>query len=104
MRLYIVIVIVAFLIIPANARTGSGLTDNQAAHLCAGAYIDEALTSRGWEWWQTGLTVIGLSLAKESIDGSGFNSEDVVFSISGWGLNYLAKWIWPPQKLVFKPL
>ncbi len=47
MRLYTAIVIVAFLILPANARTGSGLTDNQAAHLCAGAYIDEALTSRG---------------------------------------------------------
>jgi len=102
MRTEIAIIIVVFLLIPSSARAGSGLTDNQAAHLCAGAYIDEALTSRGWEWWQTGLSVIGLSLAKESIDGSGFNNEDVIFSLSGWGLNYLAKWIWPSEKSATK--
>jgi hypothetical protein len=46
---------------------------------------------KDWEWWQTGLMVLGIGAAKEAIDewsGRGWNWDDIAYGLTGWGCYY----------------
>jgi hypothetical protein len=97
------IAILAILILSTNtfsAIDGIGIKDDEYAHIFFSAWVTDVCNNNNFEWWQTGLLVLGSSVAKEVYDTqkTGFSSKDIGFSLSGYTLSSLVSAVIFPKK------
>lgn len=88
-----------------SAVNGIGLKDDEYAHIFMAAYATDVCRQNNFEWWQTGLVILGASIAKESYDTktTGFSTNDIGFSMSGYALSYLVNSLFSSMSSANKP-
>ncbi len=57
-------------------------TDKQV-HMFGSYAVTDALERVGFNWWQSGLTLLAIGIVKESTDDV-YDSEDIKANITGW--------------------
>ena len=74
-----------------GAIDGIDLKDDAYAHIFFSAWITDVCRNKDLAWWQSGLIVLGASVAKEVYDqrSTGFNTQDISFSMSGAALSHI---------------
>lgn len=103
-----IIILALTIILPTQimgAINGIGLKDDEYAHIFMAAYATDVCRQNNFEWWQTGLVVLGASIAKESYDTktTGFSANDIGFSMSGYALSYLVNSLFSSISSANKP-
>jgi hypothetical protein len=69
---------------------GNNVADDKVAHMFLAAWVTKLCGDMNLDWWQSGLIILGLSLAKESMDKkyTGSDMGDVAFSMAGWAISF----------------
>jgi hypothetical protein len=93
-KILIALLIFIFIFIFSNSINsqilGNKVPDDKLAHFFLSGWITNICNEHNMEWWQTGLTVLSLSLIKESLDikYTGADMSDVGWSMAGWAFSY----------------
>ena len=85
------LLIIVFGVSGLNAEIrGINIRDDEYAHFFQGAWMAEVAKSNNLEWWQSGLIVLGISVAKEVYDmqSTGFSYRDIAFDLGGVLVSY----------------
>ena len=88
------ILVCTFMIISTSsiqaAVNGIGLKDDQYAHIFFSAWATDVCRANKLEWWQTGLVILGLGVAKEMYDSrtTGFDVRDIQYNFIGYAISY----------------
>jgi len=87
----LILLLVFWLYYPLHAQfLGMNFQDDKMAHMYFSAWLTNQCEKYGLNWWQSGLVVLSVGIAKEisDIKYTGFDTNDIAWNMIGWGFNY----------------